>query len=171
MNDTRSQDQRDFERALAATLRYEGGYSNHPKDPGGATMKGVTQATFWKYLHDLGKPMRDVRTITDAELRDIYRSRYWEPVTVGRQWPLNAVLFDVAVNSGTGTALWMLDQARPKVSPTHPERMRALAVKVLEVREQFFRDLVKRRPTSVVFLKGWLRRVAEQRALASTSNT
>jgi lysozyme family protein len=159
----------DFERALAITLRSEGGYSNNPSDPGGATQFGVTQATFWHYLSDKGQPMRDVRTITGAELRDIYKSRYWDPVTQGRTWPLNAVLFDVAVNSGPGTALWMLEQAKTQVPVSAPDRMKALALAVCDVRQQFFRDIVKRRPTSLIFLNGWLRRVNEQRALCQTS--
>lgn len=156
---------RDFERALTATLRYEGGFSNNPADPGGATMRGVTQSTFWKYLSFKARPLRPVRTITDAELRDIYRTKYWDPVTQGRDWPLNAVLFDVAVNSGTGTALWMLEEAKKRVMASKPDRMRALARAVCDVRQQFFTDLVRRRPTSAVFLRGWLRRVAEQRRL------
>ena len=155
----------DFERALKTTLLSEGGYSNNPADPGGATMYGVTQAVFWRYLSEHGQPLRSVRSITGAEMSDIYRARYWEPVTQGRAWPLNAVLFDVAVNSGVGTALWMLEQARPKVEVSSPDRMHALALAVLDVREQFFRDLVRRRPAMLVFLRGWLRRVQTQRAL------
>ena len=158
----------DFERALRATLVYEGGYVWNKADPGGETNFGVTASTFWHYLSDHNQPLRSVRTITSPELQDIYRSRYWEPVTQGRTWPLNAVLFDVAVNSGVGTALWMLEQAKAKVSPTDPDRMKALALTVCDVREVFFRQIVRRRPTSVVFLKGWLRRVNEQRALCQT---
>lgn len=159
----------DFDRALKATLVYEGGYVWNKADPGGETNFGITASTFWHYLSDHGQPMRSVRTITGPELQDIYRSRYWAPVTEGRAWPLNAVLFDVAVNSGVGTALWMLEQAKLRVPVTQPNRMQALALAVCDVREGFFRSLVKRRPLSLVFLKGWLRRVNEQRALCHTS--
>jgi lysozyme family protein len=158
----------DFERALKATLAYEGGFSDVPQDPGGATMMGVTASTFWHYLSDHGQPLRSVRTITGAELRDIYQARYWEPVTQGRTWPLNAVLFDVGVNSGVGTALWMLEQAKLTVPVTDPNRMKALALAVCDVRERFFKGIVQRRPLSAVFLRGWLRRVNEQRALCQT---
>lgn len=159
---------RDFSRALAATLQFEGGYANHPADPGGATMRGVTQATFWEYLRDHGRPVRDVRTITDAEVRDIYRARYWDKVTKGRTWPLNAVLFDMAVNHGPTNALWMLEQAKKRVSPTHPDRMRALALAVCDERVRFFHNIVRRRPLSAVFLRGWLRRAAAFRVLANS---
>ncbi|WP_407569901.1 glycosyl hydrolase 108 family protein [Deinococcus altitudinis] len=158
----------DFSRALKTTRVYEGGWSNTPADPGGATMYGVTQAVFWHYLSDHGQALRSVWTITGAELHDIYQARCWDPVTAGRSWPLNAVLFDVAVNSGVGTALWMLEQAKNQVPLSTPNRMKALALEVCDVREKFFRQLVKCCPTSLIFLKGWLRRVNEQRALCST---
>lgn len=35
-----------FAPALTAVLRHEGGYSNHPDDPGGPTMKGVIQRVY-----------------------------------------------------------------------------------------------------------------------------
>jgi lysozyme family protein len=159
----------DFERGLAITLRFEGGYVWNKADPGGETNFGITASTFWHYLSDHGQALRSVRTITGAELRDIYQSRYWDPVTAGRTWPLNAVLFDVAVNSGVGTALWMLEQAKAQVPVSAPDRMKALALAVCDVRQQFFRDIVKRRPTSLIFLNGWLRRVNEQRALCQTT--
>ncbi len=79
------------------------------------------------------------------------------------------MLFDVAVNSGVGTALWMLEQAKLTVPATDPNRMKSLALAVCDVREQFFRGIVKRRPLSAVFLLGWLRRVNEQRALCQTT--
>ena len=41
---------RNFRRALSLVLKHEGGWADHPKDPGGATMKGVTLASFRKYV-------------------------------------------------------------------------------------------------------------------------
>ncbi len=68
--------ERNFPEALAHTLRFEGGWANHPNDPGGATMKGVTHKTYADYLghavsHD------ELRAIPDKHLADIYRNRYW----------------------------------------------------------------------------------------------
>ena len=54
----------DYERALAFTLTFEGGFSNHSADSGGATMRGVTQAVFWAYLSNKGRALRPVSSIT-----------------------------------------------------------------------------------------------------------
>jgi lysozyme family protein len=91
--------------ALAAVLRYEGGYSNHPADPGGATMKGVTQATYdaWRSKHGLSH--QSVRSISQDEVEQIYRRDYWDRIH-GDDLPsgLDLCVFDYAVNSGPSRA-------------------------------------------------------------------
>jgi lysozyme family protein len=54
----------EFERALQRVLAHEGGFSNHPKDPGGATMKGVTQATYDAWRKSEGLPPQSVKLIS-----------------------------------------------------------------------------------------------------------
>lgn len=88
-----------FEACLAVVLTHEGGRSDHPADPGGATMKGVTLSTYRQ--HRPGATKADLRAITDAEVRTIYRRGYWDAVK-GDDLPagLDLVAFDAAVNSG-----------------------------------------------------------------------
>lgn len=155
----------DFERALRETLRYEGGYVWHKDDPGGETNFGVTAATYSAYRRAHNLPQQSVRHITQAELRDIYKTGFWDTVTQGRTWPLDAVLFDAGVNHGPNTALWLLDEVRSRVQPNDPRRMLKLALLVCDRRERFYHFLVQRRPSLGVFLTGWLRRVNEQRAI------
>ncbi len=68
-----------FERALALVLKHEGGYVDHPADPGGATNRGVTRATLaaWR-----GRPVSkaEVRALTRLEASAIYRKNYWDAV-------------------------------------------------------------------------------------------
>lgn len=109
-----------FEQALALTLSFEGGLSDDVNDPGGRTMKGVTQRTYDDYLTSLGEPSKDVAFITDAELKDIYGSRYWNAIG-GDDLPpgLALVAFDVAVNHGPRRALeWLQEGASTPVSIT-----------------------------------------------------
>jgi len=105
-------DMRDnFERCLSVTLRWEGGWSDHPDDPGGATMKGITIGTYsgWK-----GRRVTkdELRAITDDEVRTIYRRKYWDAVR-GDDLPagLDLVAFDGAVNSGPARGARWLQQA------------------------------------------------------------
>lgn len=95
-----------FKDCLRVTLGYEGGISNHPKDPGGLTNKGVTQRVYTAYRKGKGVPERSVRELTELELQDIYRKQYWAQVG-GDELPagLDLVLFDYAVNSGAGKAV------------------------------------------------------------------
>ena len=97
-----------FEACLRETLLYEGGWSDHPADPGKATMKGVTIGTFARYRkRDVTKA--ELRAISDSDLRTIYRREYWDKVK-GDDLPvgLDLVAFDGAVNSGPGRgAKWV----------------------------------------------------------------
>jgi lysozyme family protein len=97
-----------FDSALDHVLVHEGGWANHPKDPGGATMKGVTLATFRRHY---GKKMtkKDLRNISDAQLKKIYKAGYWSKCKCG-ELPagVDYAVFDAAVNSGPGrSAKWL----------------------------------------------------------------
>lgn len=95
-----------FKPGLKLVLAHEGGFSDHPKDPGGATMKGVIQSVYDAYRTRKGLPLRSVRLITQAELEDIYGSQYWKTVHAD-DLPagLDYAVFDYAVNSGPGRAV------------------------------------------------------------------
>lgn len=98
-----------FDRALRETLKWEGGYSNHPRDPGGATMKGVIQKVYDAYRRKKGQPTRSVKHLSDAELFDIYRHNYWNLVR-GDELPagVDYAVFDAGVNSGPSQAIkWL----------------------------------------------------------------
>lgn len=98
-----------FARALSLVLEHEGGYSNHPDDPGGATMKGVIQRVYDAYRKRKGLKPRTVKKIEPDELQDIYRNMYWAKVD-GDELPagLDYCAFDAAVNSGPHQAgLWL----------------------------------------------------------------
>lgn len=100
-----------FEKCLAITLKWEGGYSNHPDDPGGPTMRGIIQREYDKWRRAKGLRTRPVRQIEDSELRTIYRENYWDAMNCGA-FPsgVDLVVFDAAVNSGVGRASqWVKD--------------------------------------------------------------
>lgn len=94
-----------FDLALSFVLKWEGGYSNHPSDTGGETNKGVTHSAYDSYRRSRGLPKQSVRHMTDAEMREIYRSNYWSAAGCDLlPTKLAMVHFDFAVNSGVSRA-------------------------------------------------------------------
>ncbi len=171
----------DFAPALAAVLVHEGGYSNHPKDPGGPTMKGVIKRVYDDYRRSKGEPLRDVREITGAEIEEIYRKRYWDLIQ-GDKLPagIDYVVFDGAVNSGPAQATKWLQRAVGVGADgiLGPETLAAVAAVsdhdelIDKVQDRRLAMLTHLR-TWPTFGKGWGRRVEEVRqigfALASGS--
>jgi lysozyme family protein len=94
-----------FERCLAVTLKWEGGYSNHPDDPGGPTMRGIIQREYDTWRKKWGKRTRPVKQIEEAELRTIYRAGYWDAMGCDSLAAgMDLCVFDAAVNSGVSRA-------------------------------------------------------------------
>ncbi|GGE79009.1 glycoside hydrolase family 108 protein [Stappia taiwanensis] len=100
-----------FSACLTWVLAHEGGYSDHPNDPGGATNKGVTQQVYTAWRRRQKLPTRSVRQIEDDEVRSIYRRQYWDAVQ-GDSLPagLDYAVFDYAVNSGPGRGIRHLQE-------------------------------------------------------------
>lgn len=105
----------EFRRALTFVLRWEGGWSDNPADPGGATMRGITISTYarWRNEQGLSAPTKDdLRAITDAEVEAIYWAYYWLASGADKMaWPMALAHFDLAVNGGVGRAAEALKAA------------------------------------------------------------
>ncbi|WP_027037589.1 glycoside hydrolase family 108 protein [Mesorhizobium ciceri] len=163
--------------SLARVLAHEGGYSNNKKDPGGPTMKGVTQRVYDAYRRGKGLAVRSVKSLTTDELNDIYDKQYWDAVK-GDLLPdgVDYVVFDGGVNSGPGRSIMWLQQA---LRPVYTGRIDgvmgmgtiaavkainnndALIDRICDARMNFLRHL----GTFPTFGKGWTARVAEVRAI------
>lgn len=160
-----------FDRALKRVLQYEGGYSNHPDDPGGATMRGVIQRVYDAFREKEGLPLRSVKYLTDAELRKIYREQYWAKVR-GDDLPhgVDFVVFDGAVNSGPVQSTKWLQRAlgvpadgdigQVTVNAARNEDPDDLVDDICDQRLAF----LKRLKTWPTFGKGWASRVSDVRA-------
>ncbi|KQR30125.1 N-acetylmuramidase [Rhizobium sp. Leaf155] len=161
----------EFERALAKVLVHEGGYVNHPKDPGGATNQGVTQAVYDDYRKTTGQKPQPVKGMIKSERDSIYRARYWSLVR-GDSLPAGVayVVFDGAVHSGVGQSVKWLQRALgvPADGVVGPQTINAarahdnhdaLVRKICDLRVAFLKAL----KTFKTFGKGWLRRIDEVR--------
>lgn len=159
----------EFEDALKFVLKWEGGFTNHPKDPGGATNKGITQKVYDVYKVSRKHPKMSVKHILDFEVKDIYETKYWDLVRA--KWlkaPLGLVMFDTAVNFGPAGAIRRLQKAL-KVTITgtwtqeisdviHECDAGKVALEICKLRKIWRNYRVKQNPSQKVFLKGWLNR-------------
>lgn len=161
-----------FGEALRRLLLHEGGYGNHPSDPGGPTNFGITIHDYRKYVRP-GATAADVKAMTRQEAERIYRARYWDTLRCD-ELPagVDYAVFDYGVNSGVGRAARVLQRvcAVPDDGALGPVTMQAVAAcdaksLVAAICDERLRFLQKLR-TWPVFGKGWARRVAEVRATA-----
>lgn len=159
-----------FAPALSRALVHEGGFSDHKDDPGGATMKGVTQRVYDAWRKRRSLPLRSVRLIEEADLQAIYRKQYWDAVK-GDRLPagVDYVVFDGAVNSGPAQSVKWLQRAlgSVKVDGVIGEATLA-AIEAYPDHDQLVALMIGRRlaflqalKTWRVFGGGWSRRVAQ----------
>lgn len=161
-----------FERALQAILRFEGGYVDHPADPGGATNMGITQGTLaaWRGKR-VTKP--EVHALSRAEAAMIYRARYWDAVR-GDELPsgLDLALFDLAVNSGVARAVRLLQRALHLKQDGRIGKHTLARITAGDTAELIHalcderRAFLKALSTFPVFGRGWMARVAAIETLA-----
>ena len=172
---TPATDLRALEPALLFVLRWEGGFVDHPDDPGGRTNRGVTQKVYDGWRARQGLSAQDVKLIADAEVHAIYASDYWLPPRCDvLDAPLDIVQFDTAVNMGVGRAVRFLQAsagcnvdgdfgAATERAVAGCDRGNVLAA-YCQRREDFYRGLVAKNPKLAVFLKGWMNRLDALRA-------
>jgi len=132
-------------------------YENDPDDPGGATKFGIDQRSH---------PNVDIRHLTEAKAKDIYRKDYWRKIKGGDlPEPLNVVVMDIAVNNGSGRAAkWLQelvgttpDGVIGPITVAASQRTGPMdVISLLDRREDFYRAIAKGRMAK--FLKGWLNR-------------
>ena len=93
-----------YAESIRRLLKSEGGYVNHPSDPGGPTNFGITLGDYRKYVK-ADASAADIRAMNVDEAKAIYRAKYWGAMH-GDELPagVDYCVFDYAVNSGTGRA-------------------------------------------------------------------
>lgn len=164
-----------FDKSLKYVLVYEGGYSNHPADPGGVTLQGVIQRVYDGYRQNKGlTPKRLTASMLGdpqwiIERNEIYRLNYWDKISAD-DLPsgIDFVVFDGAVNSGPSQSVKWLQralgvvadgvcgQATIAAAQAHPDKDR-LVQRIIDQRMAF----LKRLRTFQTFGKGWTRRLEQ----------
>ncbi len=176
-----------FELALEKVLKYEGGFSNHKADRGGATNLGITLATLCDFdaQYDYGDldgdgdvDIDDIRLLdTPEEAAPIYKAYYWDKMKLD-DFPagVDFLMFDFGVNSGPKNATRILQRAINRyakngievdgaLGPNTLQRVYGLdsgllVEAMLKERDIFYRKLVAQNPSQEVFLRGWMNRLS-----------
>lgn len=158
-----------FTSCLAEVLKHEGGFVDHPRDPGGMTNLGVTKAT-WEAWTGQPASEADMRALTVGKVTPIYRKNYWDKVRCDDLHPALAMcVFDFAVNAGPARSArylqTMLGVDRDGiVGPATIEAARQFVASVgageaVRRFQQSRRNYYRQLGTFDTFGRGWLRRV------------
>jgi lysozyme family protein len=156
-----------YAQALKQVLKYEGGYVDHPKDPGGPTNKGITQAVYDAWQKSQNLPTQSVRNISDATVAAIYKQQYWDRIS-GDDLPagVDFAVFDYAVNSGVSRAAKTLQAVvgvtqDGQIGPATIQATKTyVAMSVTNKRLAFMQSL----SIWSTFGKGWAARIADVKA-------
>lgn len=138
-----------FTQCFNFTQKWEGGakVTKDPDDPGGTTKYGISQRAH---------PTLNVEKLTEDDAKSIYFQNYWRlSGAKDLPWPACLVMFDNAVNLGNTRARRIAIQANFDWS------------KMIDLREQYYHDLVEERPVMKKYIKGWLNRTKDLREEAS----
>ncbi len=148
-----------FDLAFDRVMGHEGGYVNHPMDPGGETNWGISKRSY---------PQLNIRALTRAEAKEIYRRDFWQAIHAD-EMPGSVAFqaFEFAVNSGIGTAIRKLQRAVGAADDGYwgPMSQRAVAampehkviMRFIAERLDFWRSL----STWSTFGNGWAGRAAQ----------
>jgi lysozyme family protein len=160
---------KNFRDCLELVLKHEGGFVNHPKDPGGMTNLGVTKKVWEDWIgHEVDE--KAMRALTPAIVAPMYEMKYWR-TSYCEKLPrgLDLLVFSMAVNAGSGRSVKLLQDAIGVVAdgvigPRTMARINEANVETLidkfsEARRQFYRGL----KTFPVFGRGWLSRTDSER--------
>jgi len=165
----------DFARCLPVILAAEGGKVDDPRDPGGRTNQGITQAVYDAFMTRRGKPTRDVYLMTNAERDAIYRAQYWDAIR-GDDLPdgVSLAVFDAAVNSGPTRAAKWLQNALRVPADGHIGEVTIAAAKAATDDDLLVTDIMDQRlaflkslKTWKTFGRGWKSRVDQVEALGT----
>lgn len=165
-----------FDYCFDVVVAAEGGFVDLKADRGGRTNYGVTQKTLDSFQYERHEPSYDVKDISVATAKLIYR-QYWDDAKCSQIFPppLDLLVFDCAINSGAGRAIKLLQQmigvgadgafgnktkaALEALENSHSPR--EICENYLTKRKEFYRKIVDNDPSQSVFLKGWYNRITK----------
>ena len=159
----------DYTKLVPKIKKWEGGFSNNPKDKGGATNKGVTLATY-RMVYGKNKTVNDLKNISDKEWEHIFKIYYWDKWKGDdiKNQSIADILVDWVWMSGCGTIKKIQELfglkadgivGQKTISCINSQNQEEAFKKIWNRRKKFYDSLVARNPPQKVFLKGWMGRL------------
>ena len=148
-----------FDVAIERILSHEGGYVNHPSDPGGETKWGISKRSY---------PNLNIKELTREQAKEIYKRDFWDKINGDALY--DGVAFqtlDFAVNSGIGTAIRYLQRALGVADDGHFGPVSQAAAKSMSESDQIMRlnaerlDFMRKLKVWPQFGAGWAGRIAQ----------
>ncbi len=162
----------DYKKLIPLIKKWEGGFVNNPSDPGGATNSGVTLSTF-RSVYGKDKTVQDLKNMTMEQWEYIFKKKFWD------RWKADDIdnqaianlLVDWLWASGVygikypqevlGVKTDGIVGLKTLAAINYYPNKKELFDKLWNRRKKHFEDIVRNRPQSKVFLKGWLRRLSD----------
>jgi len=162
-------------------LAAEGGYTDHPNDPGGATNYGITAAALKQARKTIPGLPEHVRDLTAEQALKIYETFYWKPAGCDKlPSPIDLLVFDGAVNCGVRRGVKFLQESLNIVNEgkdrlatdgiigkktlaalaERSDALRPLCAVILWQRTLYYQSLAASKETFRTFLRGWINRLA-----------
>lgn len=164
----------DFRKLIPFVQKWEGGFADDPDDKGGATMAGITLATFKAYCRKEGRPeptAEELRKITIADWEAIFKTMFWDVARADE-------IEDQNVANAVVDWIWMSGPSKLKtvqlivgveadglVGPKTIAAIngfasqRDLFYQIQQARKNACEKIVAQNPSQRKFLRGWLNRI------------
>lgn len=163
-----------FPTCLSFTLAQEGGFVDDPRDPGGATFRGITLASLREYLRASNTPPAVLKGLDAKTIAAIYRARFWAPMRCGMlPAGIDLMIFDHGVNAGASRPVPMMQDVLGVAGDGHigPVTLEAIGLwpalnligTLRDRQEQYYRAL----KMFGTFGHGWLNRLSRRYTLAA----
>lgn len=157
-----------FDQSFDRLMGHEGGYVNHPQDPGGETNWGISKRQY---------PAVNIKELTRDGAKAIYERDYWEPCGQHLDPAVNFQVFDASVNHGVSTAIRMLQRAVGTADDGHWGPVSQAIYAKMGVHDVLLRFLAERLDfftkisTFQTFGRGWCARVVSNLRYAAFDTT
>lgn len=169
-----------LEKMLDDILRREGGFVNHPNDPGGPTNYGITRTSLGRFL---GKPatIQELKELKPETAKNIYNNSYYTiPRIFNLPEEIQPFSLDSSVNHGARRAIRFVQRVcnESLVGPLKEDGLcgsrtakaaynaqneleNSFLERLIDERRQFYTNIVDINPSQSVFIKGWMNRLKE----------